>query len=227
MLETRSKLPPNSTPALFNDNEAFSRSPLLELPPELRLQIYEHVLPTTIDLDSSTSYWIRGSISLLSTCQLIHKEAAECLYSRANFTVDVVSNSTTLNRRWLSRTSPIPKKRFQFPESIGETYLPLIKRFTISISHVGFQPMTRGWDHVRIAELAHYLRGQVHCLSMALENIPRIKQMNLLFRDNSQSTWCNPIILESMFNLRNIQSINISGDLDARTRQRLMACLTP
>ncbi|KAL8636106.1 MAG: hypothetical protein Q9228_006465, partial [Teloschistes exilis] len=186
MLETRSKLPPKSSPGPSNDDDAFSRSPLLELPPELRLQIYEHVLPTTIDLDSSTSYWIRGSISLLSTCQLIHDEAAECLYSRANFTIDVLSNSTTLNRRWLSRTTPIPKQRFHFPDSIGQTYLPLIKRFTISISHVGFQPMIRGWDHVRIAELAQYLRGEVHCLSVVLGNIPRIQEMNLFLKDNSR-----------------------------------------
>jgi hypothetical protein len=166
--------------------------PLLELPLELRQQIFGYLLPHTQQFlrDSrllggrarnfsavrssangcspSNVVWQRGNIHLLSVCKQLHRECAEMLYGTNTFLLFLAFPGISFRFRWLCPSGAAPHRSYNFIELLPQRYLHLIKRVAVHVGHVdSYTGMIK--FNVDANGLRHGLRTQVRRLVEALQ----------------------------------------------------------
>ncbi|KAK8251115.1 hypothetical protein HDK77DRAFT_202481 [Phyllosticta capitalensis] len=127
---------------------------LLDLPAEVRLRIYEHVLlvPHTIDLDPSNTSTLSPRLRLLLVSRQLHNEASHVFYSRNTFRLFPVHGRFFHTRKpLLARLSPRTRASLSslelrlgpgwngLPSAWGDVASPLL----------GLEDCT-SWRHLRV-----------------------------------------------------------------------------
>lgn len=115
-----------------------SRCLLLELPLELRQQIYSYALPSTTSVLSKENsiVWHRGSTALLGTCRLLHEECATELYGGNTFALSVVWDCATFDYQWRSPLRLLPRRHMAFPEAFSSRNVALMRRIHVRVQHI-------------------------------------------------------------------------------------------
>lgn len=135
-----------------------SSFPFLNLPLEIRQQIYTYLLPSVslyrIGLlgvalpsrasaapsnsrtDQPTPVWTRGQASLLCICRQVHDECATLLYGNSTFKVFVTYDSINFHLRWLLSNGLTPSRRPKFLKLVPPRYLGRVKRLDVYVDHV-------------------------------------------------------------------------------------------
>lgn len=122
-------------------------SPLLQLPAELRNQIYHHALVAgqRIDVTGVTSPKEPG---LLATCKQIRSEAQSTYYTDNVFHVVVDLKQQAENHHWLkalgeTRVGLVKELRIEGPSLFGDK--PLTKDYLQFVQQHGIERVRPGW----------------------------------------------------------------------------------
>ncbi|KAK4555960.1 hypothetical protein LTR86_007180 [Recurvomyces mirabilis] len=86
-------------------SQAKTHSGLLQLPPELRLHIYEHCFGNETEITLSPDF---RPPPLLSTCRIIRREALKPYYQRTRFLITITDCDARLFRKFTQHLNRLP-----------------------------------------------------------------------------------------------------------------------
>lgn len=117
------------------------QSPFLaKLPPEVRRNVYQYLLPRTIALREMTGriahVWLHGSTAIMSTCKKIHEETADIIYGESVFIVEVGYDTIAMRHRRLLGSGLVPEATPAFLELVSSSNLRRIRQLAINVKHV-------------------------------------------------------------------------------------------
>ncbi|KAL8730114.1 MAG: hypothetical protein Q9166_004313 [cf. Caloplaca sp. 2 TL-2023] len=207
-------------PLLGSESTTTNRCQLLELPPELRAEIFGYVLPITVNHGFKGPCWIKGTTALLRTSKQIHNEAAQLMYSRATFVINLVWDCTTFACQCLLPSDSFLRKDYAFPDFFRKEYLSYMRKFNVVVHH---RDSHIGWIEQCSTGLTLGVRDQLGSLCTTLETFPQIRRLRLHFRDSFVMSRTDEAVLRPIATLRNVQSIQISGDISAQTQMKFQA----
>ena len=81
---------------------------LLNLPYELRSQIYRYTMPATI-LTPMGIVWLRATAPIWATCRIIYRECIGMIYSDCWFDINVTYEKPTFGYQWSTPKAGFPK----------------------------------------------------------------------------------------------------------------------
>ena len=207
-----------------------TRFPFLELPFDLRHQIYSHVMPTSLP----NGIWYRATAPIWATCRIIHEECISMLYSNCIFHLDVGYESVGFPYVWINTksaytTRPLTHKRnLGFPGVISSRYRHLLRRISVSVTQVDEYDGMIKFNYSNPHTLASGVRKQVEKLCNFLQALPEIRELCIKY---CQKKGGNPelmrLVLEPFRVLRNTRSVSVqdSGDVDKDFAMQLQARL--
>jgi len=165
--------------------------PFLQLPLEIRQQIYSYLLPTTTVRGSTHSManmlpfgdpisrrgrssgtladvvWKRGQTSLLCISRQVHDECAALLYGSSPFILFVKYDTINFRYSFLIPCGLAPSKQYEFLDLVPPRYLSLIRQVVVTVDHPdSYTGMIK--YNVGGKGLTHGLRNQVQKLVDAL-----------------------------------------------------------
>lgn len=194
--------------------------PLLALPFELRVNIYSHVLPTTVELEGKGVLWRRGNVTILSTNKQIYNEAIELMYGNAIFAIDVTWGGITFAYQWLLSTGLVPKTNLAFPESLAWRNLGLVRKLQIRIYQVDSYTGMMKYNYAGRYSLTAGLKDQIETLCTSLQDMAELRYLDIHIQNNSDDPVPTDIIMDPFSRLRNSLKISLSGNLNSDTWQR-------
>ena len=120
----------------------------LDLPLELREQIYGQVLPCTVPRSSAEASfvtWRLGEVALLATCRQIYEECANIIYGSNIFEIAVEPTRTVFCKSYSAKNSPL--RHFQtvdFHGLFSGSSVSRMKKIRVTIRHSDdFTSMTK------------------------------------------------------------------------------------
>ena len=197
--------------------------PLLDLPFELRVNIYNHLLPTTFDMEGKGVLWQRGNIKILSTNKQIYNEAIKIMYGKALFVIDVAWDGVTFAYQWLLPTGLVPKARLAFPASLAWRNLGLVKKLLVRIHQVDSYTGMMKYNYSGTKPLTAGLKDQVEILCKSLQEMTELRQLRIYLQNNNHDPVTTDIIMNPFSRLSNLSKISLSGNTNSDTWQRLQA----
>ena len=198
------------------------RCPLLELPVELRAQIFSYILPYTINNGPSGVVWIKGCTALLACSSAIHDQAAQLMYERGCFLINITWDCSVFTCHWLSSSKPYrlaPQRTFPFPDVIGQRYRHLLQRLKVTLVHLDSYTGMVKYNYGNPAALAYGVRNQAEELCGTLKALPKLRSLQINFKNGSQNADADEIILEPFLALENVQKLKITGSVSKKVRQ--------
>lgn len=212
---------PSSGSIIRNHQEASARCKLLELPIEIRSQIFDYVLPRTIKHGSKDVCWIKGTTALLAVSKQIHEEASCRMYSSATFLLNTVWDCTIFECRSLLPSRLTPSRTYAFPDRLSPRYLSLIQSFKIVIHlYDSYFGMIKS-NLSNLGGLIKGLRNQVETLCAILSSCTNVKRIHINFRNGSyDSPKADEVVLEPFLSLSNPLRFEVSGDVSEETRRK-------
>lgn len=113
--------------------------PLLQVPPEIRLHIYNLLLPCTVNAKSlgknHEAAWLPGNTAVLATNRQIHREAAAVLYGQNDFLVGVNYESVLFRFRRLLKSGLVPQGNPALLDVLSTSNLRSLKNLSVTILH--------------------------------------------------------------------------------------------
>lgn len=203
--------------------EGTTACPLLSLPLELRVNIYSHLLPTTVELEGKGVLWRRGNIKILSANKQIHNEAIKVMYEMAIFVIDVAWDGITFAYQWLLSTGLMPKTRLAFPGSLAWRNLDLVKKVHIRIHQVDSYTGMMKYNYAGRDPLTAKLKDQVEMLCTSLEEMTQLRHLGVYLQKSTHDHVATSIIMDPFTRLRNLHKISLSGNSNADFLQKLQA----
>ncbi|KAI4262049.1 MAG: hypothetical protein L6R42_002768 [Xanthoria sp. 1 TBL-2021] len=186
------------------------RCRLLELPAELRAEIFLYVLPTSTNSPIHGPRWIKGATALLRTSRRIYDEAAQLMYRRAAIRLLVYEDSTIFEYQGLFEGH----HNLASSQWSREEYLRFITRFEVAI-YLDTYEFKVG------SGLTCATRDQLEALCKTLEAVPEIENLSLYFYDHFTVTKADETVLRPILDLENIQEIKYVGKKSNLIRQQL------
>lgn len=180
---------------------------LLELPPELRYEIYQYIIPTTIVHASKDIYWIRAKTALLAVSRQIHNEAAHIMYGQLTFVFNIVWNRISFDCSWQPHNPWLRKKINEYPQEFPHRYLRFMQHFRVNVEVSDGDAQIVRANPGFGAGLKHLLRGQVECVCRALEVVPSIASLRVRFRDRGDDPEMEEMVLEPFLELGNVRAM--------------------
>ena len=158
-----------------------TRCPFLELPYELRAQIYSYVLPSTSSFTSRGLVWERGA-PIWATNRKIHSECIGPLYGNGAFLVEVGYDYIQFIHQYRLPTSSLVAKRVhRFPDKIPARYQTLMRRFQITVKEVDSYTGMIMYNCSNTEALYMKLRQQMQKLCDFLQGLPEIRNLEVLY----------------------------------------------
>lgn len=173
------------------------RCSLLELPAELRSEIFQYVLPFTLVNSPRAVCWIKGTTALLAVSSQLHDEAAYIMYSASIFVFDITRDVIFFRFEQLRPSGSVSSELYAFPGSIGE-HIRFIRKFEINLlfpyNYIG---MTK--DSISNPNpLINGLRSQADVLHEILRNNPGEMKLDVRWqnyrREESKERLFEPFI---------------------------------
>ncbi|MCJ1374561.1 hypothetical protein MMC20_005793 [Loxospora ochrophaea] len=193
-----------------NHDKTSDRCRLLQLPLELREQIYRDLLPTTTSTPKDIA-WLRGNITILAANSQIYSEALPLMYSNATFVIDVAWDCITFAYQWLLPSGLIPSERMPFP--LSPRHLPLTRRFRIRIHHVDSYTGMVKYNYSGRG-LTNGLKDQVSTLCTVLSSLPEIHTLHIHLQDDNPPTTSatsTDHLLTPFLTLHNTRTVSLSS----------------
>lgn len=158
-----------------------TRCPFLELPYELRAQIYNYVLPSTRNVKTRGLVWDRGP-PIWATNRQIHSECIGLLYGNGTFLVEVGYDYIQFVHQYRLPTSNLVAKRVhEFPEKIPARYQTLMRRFQITVKEVDSYTGMIMYNCSNTKALYMKLRQQMQKLCDFLRRLPEVRNLEILY----------------------------------------------
>lgn len=191
--------------------------PLLDLPFELRLNIYSYLLPTTVELMEKGALWRRGNITILSANKQIYNEAIEAMYGNAIFAIDVSWDGVIFAYRRLLSSGLVPKSRLAFPACFAWRNLGLVRVMQIRIHQVDSYTGMMKYNYAGRYPLTARLKDQVETLCTSLQKMKELRHLHIHLQNNNYDPVATDIIMDPFLKLRNRLKISLSGNLNSDT----------
>lgn len=206
-----------------NRQKASGRCVLLELPVELRSEIYKYVLPRTINNGSRDICWIKGTTALLAVSKQIHEEASRLMYGTATFLINIVWDCTTFECRCILASGLTPSRAYAFPDRLSPRYLSFIHNFKINIhlcdSYFGMVK----YNYSNHLGLTNGLRDQVESFCTTISIFSNVQWLHVHFQDASGTlSEADEVVLQPFLGLSSPPRFNISGDVGEETRRKFV-----
>ena len=156
-----------------------TRCPFLELPYELRAQIYSYVLPSTSNVTNRGLVWDRGA-PIWATNRQIHSECIGPLYGNGTFLLEVGYDRIQFVHQYRLPTM-VAKRIHIFPEKIPAHYQTLMRRFQIIVKEVDSYTGTIIYDCSNTEALYMKFRQQMQKLCHFLRELPEIRNLEIVY----------------------------------------------
>ena len=158
-----------------------TRCPFLELPYELRAQIYGYVLPSTSNVANRGLVWDRGA-PIWATNRQIHSECIGLLYGNGTFLVEVGYDYIQFIHQYRLPTSNLVAKRIHgFPEKISARYQTLMRRFQITVKEIDSYTGMILYNCSNTEALYMKLRQQMQKLCDFLRGLPEVRRLEIIY----------------------------------------------
>ncbi len=158
-----------------------TRCPFLELPYELRAQIYRYVLPSTSNVTNRGLVWNRGA-PIWATNRQIHSECIGPLYGNGTFLIEVGYDYIQFIHQYRLPTSNLVAKRVHnFPEKIPARYQTLMRRFQITVKEVDSYTGMIMYNCSNTEALYMKLRQQMQKVCDFLRGLPEVRKLEILY----------------------------------------------
>ncbi|MCJ1463055.1 hypothetical protein MMC07_001659 [Pseudocyphellaria aurata] len=204
--------------------EGTTACPLLGLPLELRVNIYSHLLPTTVEVEGKGVLWQRGNIKVLSTCKQIYHEAIKIMYEEAIFVIDVAWDGVTFAYQWLLSTGLMPKTTLAFPDSLAWRNLSCVKKLHVRIHQVDSYTGMMKYNYAGRDPLTAKLKEQVETLCKSLKEMTRLRHLGVdLQKCPHDDPVAMSIIMQPFTRLRNLHKFTLSGNSNSDLLLKLQA----
>lgn len=166
-----------------------TRCPFLELPYELRAQIYSYILPSTSNVTNRGLVWDRGA-PIWATNRQMHSECIAPLYGNGTFLVEVGYDYIQFIHQYRLPTSNLVAKRVhEFPEKIPARYQTLMRRFQITVKEVDSYTGMIMYNCSNTQALYIKLRQQMQKLCDFLRGLPEVRTLEIIY--NQQYSMVN------------------------------------
>ncbi|MCJ1336462.1 hypothetical protein MMC09_001738 [Bachmanniomyces sp. S44760] len=185
------------------------RCRFLELPQELRYQIYDFTLPSTVQRKGTyqrfdTRYtidhgivWLRGNTSLLATNKQISREAMDVFYGRNTFAIDIAWGGPVFDYQYvwhdgnlaayniaIGRPRMLPRRgSMAFPEGLAPGNVKLIGHISVRIHHADRYTGMMKYNYGGRG-LTDGLTDQVKVFCQALGTCNEIKHLHIEFQND-------------------------------------------
>lgn len=197
--------------------------PLLDLPFEIRVNIYSYLLPATVELAGKGVLWRRGNITILSVNKQIYDEATKIMYGNATFVIDVAWDGITFAYQWLLSTGLVPKTRLAFPKSFAWRNLGLVRKVMIRIHQVDSYTGMMKYNYAGRNPLTAGLKDQVETLCTSLQKMAQLRQLHIHLQNNDYDPLATGTIMDPFSRLSDRLNIRLSGNLNSDVWQRSQA----
>ena len=158
-----------------------TRCPFLELPYELRAQIYSYVLPSTSNVKNRGLVWDRGPPIWVANRQ-IHSECIGPLYGNGTFLVEVGYDYIQFIHQYRLPTSNLVAKRVHdFPDKIPARYQTFMRKFQIIVKEVDSYTGMIMYKCSNTEALYMKLRQQMQKLCDFLQGLPKVRNLEILY----------------------------------------------
>ena len=158
-----------------------TRCPFLELPYELRAQIYGYVLPSTSNVTNRGLVWDRGA-PIWATNRQIHSECIGPLYGNGTFLVEVGYDYIHFIHQYRLPTSSLVAKRVhRFPDMIPARYQTLMRRFQITVREVDSYTGMIMYNCSNTEALYMKLGQQMQKLCDFLRGLPEVRNLEIFY----------------------------------------------
>ena len=213
-LETRENGGPSSSEAL--ESCSYRKEPtkfrFLELPYELRHQIYRHVMPAT----SPSGIWYRATAPIWATCSFIHEECISMLYSNCIFHVHVGYEGIEFPFAYLNTKSTFAsrpmnhRRKLRFPDVIPLRYRHLLRRIFVLVTHIDEYDAMVKYNCSNTHALTVGVREQVEKLCYFLQPLPEIRELTIKYHQwQAGNSDTMRLILEPFRALRNTKTVSV------------------
>lgn len=177
--------------------------PLLDLPFEIRVNIYSYLLPATAELAGKGVLWRRGNITILLANKQIYDEAIKIMYGNATFVIDVTWDGITFAYQWLLSTGLVPKTRLAFPTSLAWRNLSLVRKVMIRIHQVDSYTGMMKYNYAGRYPLTAGLKDQVETLCISLQKMAELRQLRIHLQNNNYDPVATETIMDPFSRLSN------------------------
>ncbi|MCJ1276222.1 hypothetical protein MMC21_004027 [Puttea exsequens] len=201
-----------------------SACPILDLPSELRVQIYSYILPYTTHREGRGITWHRAIARLWSVSRQLYDECIPLLYGNVTFRIDVSFDRVEWRYQYVHRNQDpnlVMKTVPAFPDKIALRNRRFLRKFEVYLYFVDSYTGMIKYDYSNLAFLAGGMARQAQNLYDYLNTLPEIWELRILYYACDRVTpHTLPLVLKPFWGLRNVRSINVQGaELDSETEQ--------
>ncbi|KAI9814012.1 MAG: hypothetical protein M1827_003476 [Pycnora praestabilis] len=196
----------------------------LELPLELRNQIYSLILPDTIMIRNGSIAWQRGHTALLVANSQIYNEGLEYTYSRSTFNINVAWDGITFEYKWLLPSGFVPNRTYQFPDILPRRNLRRIRNYRFIIHHVDSYTGMVKYNYGGRG-LTQGLREQVKKLCDLLREGHLLHKVEIVLVDGNGNLKLGQNVLAPFTQLRNVRQATVSGAVTAEYAKDLKSTM--
>ncbi|MCJ1459614.1 hypothetical protein MMC28_009993 [Mycoblastus sanguinarius] len=207
--------------------EGCTTCPFLEVPYELRADIYKYILPTTVRHEQRGPAWLRSTAAPWGTTSQIYSECIGLIYGKSTFLIDVHYDRVDFLCQWFHQSSLdtqsalIPKRAFAFPEKIPPRNRQFMRKFEVRIHQVdGYTGMIK-YNYSNPEVLAMGVKRQIEKLCKVLGDIAEIRELNIRYisKDPDSDQFLN-LVMEPFRSLKNTQAATVQGFRHAKAALR-------
>ncbi|GME43152.1 hypothetical protein GTA08_BOTSDO08930 [Neofusicoccum parvum] len=189
-------------------------SPFLRLPAELRVQIYEYLLPTTTRISykhDNGLVWLRGCTPLWAVNRQISEECLALLYGHNTFVIEIAYSRLDFRLRWLLPDSGLtPNRAFSFLDHFSQRNLQRIRKCLVHVemvdSYTGMIKYNCGGRGLQAG-----LREQIRRLVEVLRSAGELRRVEVRFVDKQKNARATQAVLEPLLLLRGVREAVVSG----------------
>lgn len=190
--------------------DAAIHSPLLELPFEIRSQIYSYLLPTTDSHPSKGLVWRRGTIAILATNSQIYQETSTLLYGHNTFSINIEWDSITFKYQWILPSGLVPTRTMKFPDDFAARNVALMTRFRVSVHHIHSYTGMVKYNYGGPG-LTDGLRSRVVDICRVLKGAEELMRLEVELRDEHGDPERGRTLLEPFLRLDNVRRLIMTG----------------
>ena len=194
--------------------------PFLNLPTELRMQIYGYLLPYTARVERGPEkekdvVWVKGNITILLANRTIYNEAIQVLYATATFDLELGGSFShvVFAKHWLYSTGTVSKWGKIFLDTVSPRNRALIRRFRVKIFNVA--------SPKRQLDVA--VERQVEVFCHLLREQTEIAYLHIQLAATFHKSAVPAASLDGFLLLRTIRVVELSGSFQPSLRQRLQS----
>ena len=185
--------------------------PFLELPYELRFQIYSYILPSTLESPDRGIVWLRASAAIWVLNRQLYKECIRLIYGNPTFLIDVRYDKIEFLHQWtLPQRSLFPKRVFNFPDPIAAHNRPLMRKFHVRIHQVDSYTGMLKYNYSNPDILAGGLWCRVNIFCALLKEICEIRELRISCHGgDGGSRTLMPLVMQPFWQLKTTRTVTV------------------